>query len=94
MGQQINTSGTTGSWANPGNELITDGFNLATMSVPGPCGVNCTNSNQIYGFHNGVVNVVFADGSVHTMTEFTNVAIVIALLTRNGGEEVSALNYD
>jgi prepilin-type N-terminal cleavage/methylation domain-containing protein/prepilin-type processing-associated H-X9-DG protein len=94
MGKQINTSGTTGSWGNPGNELTVSGFNPTTNAVPGPCGVNCSNDNQIYSFHTGLANVVFADGSVRSLRASTDVGVVIALLTRNGGEQVSPASYE
>jgi prepilin-type N-terminal cleavage/methylation domain-containing protein len=93
MGQLVNTSGTTGSWGNPGNELTTDGFNPTTNAVPGPCGVNCTNSNQIYGFHTGTANSLFADGDVRPLRAGVSISIVIALLTRNGGEVVAPDSY-
>lgn len=94
MGRLINTSGSNGSWGNPGNQLICDGFDPTTSSVPGPCGVNCINDKQIYSFHTGTANVVFADGSVRTLQASVNVGIVIALLTRNGRELVSPSSYE
>jgi prepilin-type N-terminal cleavage/methylation domain-containing protein/prepilin-type processing-associated H-X9-DG protein len=93
MGVMINNSGTTGSWGNPGNELVLDGFSTATSAAPGACGVNCTNDNQIYGFHSGIANAVFADGSVRTLQANTSTSIVIALMTRAGGEVVSPDSY-
>jgi prepilin-type N-terminal cleavage/methylation domain-containing protein/prepilin-type processing-associated H-X9-DG protein len=94
MGALVNNSGTTGSWGNPGNELVCDGFNAATSTAPGACGVNCTNANQIYSFHTGTANVLFADGSVRSLRASTPAAIVIALLTRNGREVVNPGDYE
>jgi prepilin-type processing-associated H-X9-DG protein len=31
----------------------------------GTCMINCTSNNEIYSFHNGGANALFADGSVH-----------------------------
>ncbi len=97
MGQVVaGGGGTTGSWGNPGNELVIDGYdptkpqpcNPATNCIPGACGVNCSNQNQIYGFHGSVANVLFADGSVHLLNANTSTALVIALLTRNNNETI------
>jgi prepilin-type processing-associated H-X9-DG protein len=96
MGQIVPGGGTTGSWGNPGNELTLDGYDTTkpvpcvpvTNCIPGGCGVNCTNQNQIYGLHGSVANAAFADGSVHLLNANTSTAIVIALLTRNCGETI------
>ena len=43
---------------------------------------------QIYGFHAGLANVVLADGSVRTIDQNINVAIVSALSTRANNDSV------
>jgi prepilin-type processing-associated H-X9-DG protein len=84
--------GESGAWANPGSDLVLVGFNPAGLTdssiplEPGPCGVNCTNADEIYSFHAGVANVLMADGSVHAIKERTDINVVLALLTRNKGE--------
>jgi prepilin-type processing-associated H-X9-DG protein len=67
--------------------------------------VNCTNGQRVttypdpyygidgtgavYGFHTGVVNTLFADGSVHFIQQNIDIRIFPALVTRNGGEVVT-----
>ena len=82
MGKEVAASGPSGAWANPGTTIAVSGFNPATGAVPGPCGVNCTNNNEIYGFHPAGANVLFADGSVRLLKAGTDINIVIALMTR------------
>jgi prepilin-type N-terminal cleavage/methylation domain-containing protein/prepilin-type processing-associated H-X9-DG protein len=89
MGAMTSTGGTTGAWANPDDTIVVSGYNPATNSIPGPCGVNCTNNNEIYAFHPGVAMVLFADGSVQSIRSGTDVNIVIALMTRARGEIVA-----
>ena len=55
-------------------------------SVPGPCGINCTNDRQPYGFHPGGANFLFADGSVHFLPAAIDIRVLAALATRAGGE--------
>jgi prepilin-type N-terminal cleavage/methylation domain-containing protein/prepilin-type processing-associated H-X9-DG protein len=88
MGKRTSTGGSTGAWANPGNQINVTGFNVATNSHPGDCAVNCTNNNEVYGFHTAGANVVFADGSVHTLRANLSVNVLIPLMTRNSGEQV------
>jgi prepilin-type processing-associated H-X9-DG protein len=74
--------------------------------VPGPCGINCANGEQvtgypdpyhgtdgtglIYGFHAGGVNTLFVDGSVSLLRQSLPLNILAALVTRNGGEVFTA----
>jgi prepilin-type N-terminal cleavage/methylation domain-containing protein/prepilin-type processing-associated H-X9-DG protein len=52
----------------------------------GPCMINYTSNNEIYSWHTGGANALFADGSVHFLPEATAAQVIIALVTRNGGE--------
>jgi prepilin-type processing-associated H-X9-DG protein len=54
----------------------------------GPCAINCTNDREVYSFHPGGANTVFADGSVHFLTEGMSIHVLAALITRAGGEVV------
>ena len=56
---------------------------------PWPCAINCSNHQQIYSFHPGGANAVFADGSVHFLQEGISIRVLAALVTRAGGEVVS-----
>ncbi len=52
----------------------------------GSCMVNYTTNNEIFSWHTGGANVLFGDGSVHFMPESTSATLIIALVTRAGGE--------
>ncbi len=93
MGKIQGTLAEDGAWANPSSLISVHGFNPQALNWGGPCGVNCSNSQQIYAFHPGIANAVFADGSVRSLKANTNVNIVIALMTRNGGEIVPEGSY-
>lgn len=76
-------------WADPGNDLPMHGFSLDGLDSPGPCAINCTNNNEIYGFHTGGVLMLMADGSVRFVRQTAKISIVAALITRDGGEIVT-----
>lgn len=69
---------TAGHWANPD----------FTFGINKYCGRlwNCTNAEEVYSFHPGGCNYVFADGSVHFLTDEMDVATFCAYYTRAGGE--------
>jgi prepilin-type N-terminal cleavage/methylation domain-containing protein/prepilin-type processing-associated H-X9-DG protein len=56
---------------------------------PGPCAINCTNDHEVYSFHPGVANAVFADGSVHFLKAGIDIRVFAGLVTRAGGEVVT-----
>jgi prepilin-type processing-associated H-X9-DG protein len=57
------------------------------------CAINCTNDREVYSFHPGGANVVFADGSVHFLKVGLDIRILAALVTRAGGEVVADGDY-
>ncbi len=59
----------------------------------GTCMVNCTSNNEIYAFHPGGANGLFADGSVHFLKDVSTVPFVAALVTRAGAEMISGDQY-
>jgi prepilin-type N-terminal cleavage/methylation domain-containing protein/prepilin-type processing-associated H-X9-DG protein len=59
----------------------------------GPCMINYTSNNEIYSWHTGGANFLFADGSVHFLSESTPAATIVALVTRAGGEVISGSSY-
>src|SRR5262249_5892911 len=83
--QQFDPTGKEGGWADPNGAFSFDGSN-ADGSVPGPCPLNCTNNSEIYGFHTGGANVVFADGHVQFIPSTIDFCTLAALYTRSGGE--------
>ncbi len=76
---------------------------------PGPVAINATNGQQrtvypdpfyvgdgtgaVYGFHPGGVNTLFVDGSVQFITESLDIRTFAALVTTDGGEVVTGLDF-
>jgi prepilin-type processing-associated H-X9-DG protein len=79
---------TGGPWCGESNRLVIKGSTLDGASRPGPCAINCTNDHEIYSFHPGGANALFADGSVHFLKAGLDIRILAALVTRAGGEVV------
>jgi prepilin-type processing-associated H-X9-DG protein len=59
----------------------------------GPCAVNCTNDRELYGFHPGGANTVFADGSVHLLRASIDIRVFVGLVTRAADEVVSSGDF-
>jgi prepilin-type N-terminal cleavage/methylation domain-containing protein/prepilin-type processing-associated H-X9-DG protein len=80
-------SGGGGAWADPFSYFHVAGA-LPDLSGTrgGPCMINCTSNNELFSFHPGGTNVLFADGSVHFLTQTDTPPIVISMITRAGGE--------
>jgi prepilin-type N-terminal cleavage/methylation domain-containing protein/prepilin-type processing-associated H-X9-DG protein len=53
------------------------------------CFLNCNNNGEIYSFHAGGANLLFADGSVRFVSQSVSIAIFAAIFTKNGGEVAS-----
>jgi prepilin-type processing-associated H-X9-DG protein len=82
-----------GPWAGYHNALTVQGSQRDGQAGPGSCAINCTNDHEVYSFHPGGANAVFADGSVHFLKADISIGILAALVTRAGGEVVSASDY-
>jgi prepilin-type N-terminal cleavage/methylation domain-containing protein/prepilin-type processing-associated H-X9-DG protein len=82
-----------GAWASGPNFITMRGSTRDGSAQPGPCAVNCSNNQEIYGFHPGGVNVLLADGSVHFVKQTIDIRIMARLITRAGGEVLSASDY-
>lgn len=93
MGKLVGTSGATGAWANPATAIAVTGFNPATMTIIGPCAVNCNNNDEVYGFHPAGAQILLADGSVRMIKANLSINILIPLITRNRGEVVQHDQY-
>ncbi len=78
------------SWARTNCSLVRAyGSDAVTFSTPGVNRmINASNYISIYGFHTGTAQVGFADGSVHGLSESTDINVVIGLLTASNGEVV------
>jgi prepilin-type processing-associated H-X9-DG protein len=83
-----------GPWAHYANVIgILRGSTTDGVTRLGPCALNCTNDHEIYSFHPGGANTVFGDGSVHFLKAGMDIRILARLVTRAGGEVVSAGDY-
>jgi prepilin-type N-terminal cleavage/methylation domain-containing protein/prepilin-type processing-associated H-X9-DG protein len=83
---------TGGPWASR-NLLWCRGATPDGTAFFGNCAVNCTNDREVYSFHTGGANAVFADGSVHFLKEVIDIRVFAALVTHAGGEVVVGDNY-
>ena len=64
----------------------TSGSGATTLVANGTCFMNCTNDSELYSFHNGGAQFLFADGSVQFLSQSINGATFVALLTRDRGD--------
>ncbi|MEK6235848.1 MAG: DUF1559 domain-containing protein, partial [Planctomycetales bacterium] len=86
----VNDTNVRGSgWANPAQAIPPHGFNLDGLTCPGPCVINCTNTNEAYAFHPDGINIVMGDGSVHFISEYISVEVFAKMITYQGGDVVS-----
>jgi prepilin-type processing-associated H-X9-DG protein len=77
-----------GPWASRGL-LYCRGATPDGSAFYGPCAINCTNDREVYSFHPGGANILFADGSVHFLRESLGIRIFARLVTRAGGEVIA-----
>jgi type II secretory pathway pseudopilin PulG len=77
-----NDKSTWSAW----NGNFVRGYSPDGKMMPGPCAVNCSNNNTIYGFHPGGAFGLLADGSVRFLSRDMDVYVMYALVTRAGGE--------
>jgi prepilin-type processing-associated H-X9-DG protein len=64
---------------------------LVAGEPPAGCSsINVSNVNGLYAFHPGGVNILLGDGSVRFLREATPPAVLAAMITRNGGEPLTA----
>jgi prepilin-type N-terminal cleavage/methylation domain-containing protein/prepilin-type processing-associated H-X9-DG protein len=82
-----------GPWAGFDTGITLSGSTPDGTQRPGPCALNCTNDHEVYSFHPGGANAVFADGSVHFLPAGMSIRVLAALVTRAGGEGVSAGDF-
>jgi prepilin-type N-terminal cleavage/methylation domain-containing protein/prepilin-type processing-associated H-X9-DG protein len=78
-----------GPWAGNRNRLVLMGATPDGSTRLGPCAVNCTNEFEIYSFHPGGANAVFADGHVQLLSVGLSIRVLAKLTTPAGGEVVS-----
>jgi len=78
-----------GPWNHFKGGIVLQGKTANGTGDLGTCPMNCTNAGEVYSFHTGGANAVFADGSVHFLRESVNIRVLAGLITRAGGEVVS-----
>jgi len=61
----------------------------ALASPPGPCAINCHNDGEIYSFHSGSADLLFADGHAKFFSANTDIRVIARLITPRGQEVVS-----
>jgi prepilin-type N-terminal cleavage/methylation domain-containing protein/prepilin-type processing-associated H-X9-DG protein len=86
-------NGGGGAWADPFSYAHLCGSTADGIRCDGICLINCTSNNEIYAFHPGGANMLFADGSVHFLKETMNPVVTVAFITRAGGEIISSDQY-
>jgi prepilin-type N-terminal cleavage/methylation domain-containing protein/prepilin-type processing-associated H-X9-DG protein len=75
-----------GAWNHFKGGIILQGKTAAGTAELGTCSMNCTNHGEVYSFHTGGAQTVFADGSVHFLRETMSIRVLARLITRAGGE--------
>jgi prepilin-type N-terminal cleavage/methylation domain-containing protein/prepilin-type processing-associated H-X9-DG protein len=78
-----------GAWAESGNVISPQGamFNGSTNGLKGgPCTMNCTNQWNIFSGHPVGSNFLFADGSVHFISEQITWITLARMMTANEGD--------
>lgn len=91
MGRKVGTTPVAG-WATfnaAATPINLDGMSADGATRVGPCAVNCANWHEVYSFHSGGANVVFADGHVQFIRTGIPITVLAALTTRAGGEVVT-----
>lgn len=61
----------------------------ALATPPGPCAVNCHNDGEIYSFHTGIANALFADGHIKFLSASTDIRLIARLITPRSQEVVT-----
>jgi prepilin-type N-terminal cleavage/methylation domain-containing protein/prepilin-type processing-associated H-X9-DG protein len=82
-----------GPWAAFNSGIILQGSTDDGTIRPGSCAISCTNEREVYSFHPGGANAVFADGSVRFLQAGMSIQVLAALITRAGGEVVPGSEF-
>jgi prepilin-type N-terminal cleavage/methylation domain-containing protein/prepilin-type processing-associated H-X9-DG protein len=77
-------------WADDEQDFFLHGAKGDALATPpGPCAVNCHNDGEIYSFHSGVANVLFADGHLKSLSASTDIRVVARFITPRSREAVA-----
>jgi prepilin-type N-terminal cleavage/methylation domain-containing protein/prepilin-type processing-associated H-X9-DG protein len=76
-------------WADDAQDFYLHGAQEdANASPPGPCVVNCHNDGELYGFHAGGANALFADGHIRLIATATAIRVVARMITPRSQEVI------
>jgi prepilin-type N-terminal cleavage/methylation domain-containing protein/prepilin-type processing-associated H-X9-DG protein len=77
-------------WADDAQDFFLHGAQGDALASPaGPCAVNCHNDGEIYSFHTGVANALYADGHVKFLSASTDIRVIARLITPRSQEVVA-----
>lgn len=77
-------------WADDEQDFFLHGAQDDVLATPpGPCAINCHNDGEIYSFHSGTANTLFADGHTKLLSASTDIRIVARLITPRSREIVT-----
>jgi prepilin-type processing-associated H-X9-DG protein len=82
-----------GPWNSFKGPIILQGSTPDGTAQPGRCALNCTNDEEVYAFHTGGANAVFADGHVQFLKAGMDLRTLARLITRAGGEVVPDADF-
>ncbi len=85
--------GSAGGWADYDTGYTLHSYTEDGRRTPGPCFTSCYNGNEDYSFHPGGGNYLMGDGSVRFLKKTLPIRLYAKLLSRDGGEVVSADSY-
>jgi len=93
IGASNNSPYVRGAWADQNGTPILIGYKVINggtqLDLSGCDMVNVTNHNSPYSFHPGGVNVLRCDGSVSFLRQDVSPQVMIAFITRAGGESAT-----
>jgi prepilin-type N-terminal cleavage/methylation domain-containing protein len=84
--KMVGTGISGAAWADRNAEYILHGFTSDGTTTPGSCHTNCTNNNEMYGFHTGGCMTIFGDGSVHFLLGSVSIDLVASFISRDAGD--------
>jgi prepilin-type N-terminal cleavage/methylation domain-containing protein/prepilin-type processing-associated H-X9-DG protein len=82
-----------GPWNHYKGPIILQGSTFDGTAKPGRCALNCSNDEEVYAFHPGGANAVFADGHLRFLKAGMDIRILALLVTRAGGEVTSDSDF-
>jgi len=88
-------TGYDGAWSSPlsaitgqGSVFTVNASNITSFGY-GACTMNCTNRDRIFSYHSTGCNFLFADGSVHFITQNIGWVTLGSLITCQSGEVIN-----